>query len=261
MRYPTSKRLIPTVLIGSKPQRFKGIEKDVMSISDETESIISESSVEEYPKKTFASVSTETCEEDFHDEEKEKLQELANTYRNKIEKLELELEREKGDKARVIEDHESELLKEDIERISMQKDIADKNKKILEIKRKNEELSGKYESMNEAFEEATQEIEKINENYKEERKKRIEAEEKIKNLLVNEKSCAEVDLRAEKELLTNDIDKLVSDTMNGNEMLNKKHEEEIKEYIKKEEELNQKIKEIMEEKAELLKENEELNSK
>jgi len=49
----------------------------------------------------------------------------------------------------------------------MQKDIADKTKKLLEIKRKNEELSGKYESVNEAFEEATKEIEKINENYKE----------------------------------------------------------------------------------------------
>jgi len=168
MRYPTTKRLVPTVLIGGK-QRNRILEKDVMSINDETESIISESSVEEYqnPKKTFSSVATETAKEDFHDEEKEKLQTLANTYRNKIELLELELEREKGDKARVIENHESELLKEDIERISMQKDIADKTKKILEIKRKNEELSGKYESMSEAFEEASQEIEKINNSYKE----------------------------------------------------------------------------------------------
>lgn len=69
------------------------------------------------------------------------------------------------------------------------------------------------------------------------------------------------DLRAEKENLTNDIDKLVSDTLNGNEILNKKHEEEIQKYIKNEEELNLKLKEVMEEKAGLLKEIEDLNSK
>jgi len=49
----------------------------------------------------------------------------------------------------------------------MQKDISDKTKKILEYKRKNEELSGKYESIKEAFEEASKEIENINNNYKE----------------------------------------------------------------------------------------------
>jgi len=49
----------------------------------------------------------------------------------------------------------------------MQKDISDKTKKILEYKRKNEELSGKYESINEAFDEAKNEIENINNKYKE----------------------------------------------------------------------------------------------
>jgi chromosome segregation ATPase len=181
-RYPTTKRLVPTPLIGNK----KTHNKDIISVIDETEteSIINESTVEheeiheEIPVKEYVTTSTETDERDFYDEEKEKLKTLSNTYRSRIERLELELEREKNDKSRIIEDHESELLKEDIERISMQKDISDKTKKILEYKRKNEELSGKYESIKEAFEEASKEIENINNNYKEERKKRVEAEEK-----------------------------------------------------------------------------------
>ena len=68
------------------------------------------------------------------------------------------------------------------------------------------------------------------------------------------------DLRAEKENLSKDIDNLVSDTLNGSEVLNKKHEEEIKKYIKNEEELNYKIKKAMEEKAGLLKQIDKLTS-
>jgi len=61
--------LVPSVLIGGKQQRTRIIEKDVMSMSDETESIISERSerseiiVEEVPKKTFSTVATETSKE------------------------------------------------------------------------------------------------------------------------------------------------------------------------------------------------------
>jgi len=60
-------------------------------------------------------------------------------------------------------------------------------------------------------------------------------------------------------MLTNDMDKLVSNTLNGNEQLNKKHDEEIQKYKKNEEELNYQIKKAMEEKAKLLKEIEKLN--
>ncbi len=62
-------------------------------------------------------------------------------------------------------------------------------------------------------------------------------------------------------MLTNDMDKLVSNTLNGNEQLNKKHDEEIQKYKKNEEELNCQIKKVMEEKAGLLKEIEKLNGK
>lgn len=55
------------------------------------------------------------------------------------------------------------------------------------------------------------------------------------------------------------MDKLVSNTLNGNEQLNKKHDEEIQKYKKNEEELNYQIKKAMEEKAKLLKEIEKLN--
>ena len=61
-------------------------------------------------------------------------------------------------------------------------------------------------------------------------------------------------------MLTNDMDKLVSNTLSGNELLNKRHDEEIKRLKANEDELNFKIKKIMEEKAELLKQIENLNS-
>lgn len=61
-------------------------------------------------------------------------------------------------------------------------------------------------------------------------------------------------------MLTKDMDKLVSNTLNGNELLNKSHDEEIKKLKANEDELNYKMKRIMEEKAGLLKQIENLNS-
>ncbi|KAI8809952.1 hypothetical protein BJ742DRAFT_217394 [Cladochytrium replicatum] len=139
-------------------------------------------------------------------EEIEKLTNLVNSLRGKLNTAEADLDHHKsiGDEAR------AQLAKiqqrSDIELLSLQKENAQKGKAILDIRKELSTMDEKYRAMTEAYNRAVDTIDVLNDEVKGERGRVQILEETLKTQKMAAKREAELeeiirDLRAEKEML------------------------------------------------------------
>ncbi|KAJ3295385.1 X-linked retinitis pigmentosa GTPase regulator-interacting protein 1 [Borealophlyctis nickersoniae] len=141
-----------------------------------------------------------------HSEELEKMEELVNMLRGKLCDTEKELEQAREETRRSQEAQENQQKQDDIDRLSLQRELADSKKRCSDLRAKHDALDEKFRGLTETYEEAVRTVETLGEDLKEERRKNLELEHVSKEAEMQRQSERELniiieDLRAEKKLL------------------------------------------------------------
>ncbi|KAI9098761.1 hypothetical protein DFS34DRAFT_618820 [Phlyctochytrium arcticum] len=153
-------------------------------------------------------------EYDDQSEEIAKLEEIITTLRGRLNDSEKKNDVLEEEVERLRLHQESQEQQADMERLAMQRELSDSRAKLNQQKNTLDALSEKHRGLQEAHEDAVKSLENLNEDLKEERRKRSALEDKLKDMVNSGKREEELniiieDLKAEKRLLEEEQSRLL----------------------------------------------------
>lgn len=163
-------------------------------------------------------------------------QELVGMLRSKLANSEGEIEALKDELKKARDVKESHSLQDDIDRIALQKELADTKRRLGDARGRHESLEERIKGLMEIHEEAVKAVEELNDQLKEEKRANFELQGQLKEvdlLKRTEKELNEIikDLRAEKKLLEEEMRKLVETALRNRETQLDDDVEDEEEYL------------------------------
>ncbi|TPX67754.1 hypothetical protein SpCBS45565_g03544 [Spizellomyces sp. 'palustris'] len=146
------------------------------------------------------------AEPEHNSEEVVRLEELVTVLRGKLNDSQRELESAHEENQRLKQQNESQEQQADIERLALQRELADLKKRYQETKDKHDTLDEKLRGLTETYDEAVGTVEVLTNDLKEERRKRTDLEHLVTENEAQSRRELELniiidDLRFEKKLL------------------------------------------------------------
>lgn len=162
--------------------------------------------------------------------------------RTKLSQTEFDLARSKEELKRHENTQENSSLQDDIDRIALQREVADLKRRLSEFKERNSSLEGRVKGLMDVHEEAIRAVEELNSQLKDEKRRNIDLESQLRQLELMKKSEKDLmniidDLRSEKRLLEGELQKLIAASLRKPEVIDYDDDEdeevrELKDEIK-----------------------------
>ncbi|KAJ3304547.1 X-linked retinitis pigmentosa GTPase regulator-interacting protein 1, partial [Gonapodya sp. JEL0774] len=147
-----------------------------------------------------------------------KLQQFVNILREKLNTTEDSLENALKKISELEEGSHGVRLQDDLDKVTLQKDLATNLRKLRETEAKAEQLEDRCRTLERTREEALKTASNLNEQLREETNQRLDAEKKATKADALERKTKELneiisDLRSEKSLLMEEQSRLISNQM------------------------------------------------
>ncbi|KAJ3217378.1 Protein fantom [Clydaea vesicula] len=165
-------------------------------------------------------------------EDIQKLEDLVYVLRGKLIEVEQELEETKTALGSVQEENTNVQKRQDIDRLGLQRDLVEKNKKIQNLTRDNDMLEEKYKAISETHQDALMTVENLTLELKEERQRVLDLDSQLRDFENEREKNFELmemlkDIKAEKDLLENEYNNLL------NNQFSKEREKEFRIELEK----------------------------